>query len=70
MQFIIKTQSTFENVYYINAPSRDDAIQQVMNEQNPPDFYQKHSGERIISAEPTTLNECQSNNKCREEGYL
>jgi len=49
MRFTIKTRSTFEHVYIIEAPNEEDAISIVMNEAVPPDFYQKHLGEKIIS---------------------
>lgn len=48
MDFTIKTHSTFENIYNVKANSLQEAIAIVMNSDNPPDFYQKHLGEKIV----------------------
>lgn len=51
MDFTIKTHSTFENVYNVKANSLQEAIAIVMDCDNPPDFYQKHLGEKAVGHE-------------------
>lgn len=43
--FEVITQSTFENVYLIEAESKEEAVGMVLDSNNAPDFYQKHLGE-------------------------
>lgn len=49
--YVVTTRSTFENKYLIDAITEDDAIFAVMNDYDPPDFFQKHLGEAVISVE-------------------
>lgn len=49
--FVIKTRSTFENVYIVEADSLAEAKSAVMDDGNPPDFYQKHLGEVVVDTE-------------------
>ena len=49
-KFEIKTHSTFENVYLIEANTLEEAIKQVHNNYNPPDFMQKHLWEDVSVA--------------------
>lgn len=48
-KFMIKTKSTFENVYLVEASSSDIAERVVANAQLPIDFVQKHLEEKIVS---------------------
>ena len=47
--FEITARSTFENVYLIEADNREDAELRVNDNNDPPDFFQKHDGENIIA---------------------
>lgn len=46
-KFEIKTHSTFENVYLIEADNLQSAIQKLHNNYDPPDFVQKHLWEDV-----------------------
>lgn len=70
MKFKIITKSTFENVYYIEASSKDEAINEVMNTLNPPDFFQKHLGESVVSINEETLSKTDLVNELRKAGYF
>ena len=52
--YIVKTQSTFENVYLIRAFDPKAAVEFVLDSNNAPDFVQKHLGERALSVEKST----------------
>lgn len=45
--FIITTNSTFVNKYKIRAPNIQLAIEQVLDNDEAPNFYQKHLGEDV-----------------------
>lgn len=47
-KFIITTHSTFENVYVVDADTREEAADLVNDGANDFDFYQKHVGEPIV----------------------
>lgn len=47
--FEIKTHSTFENVYWVEASDLETAIKKVQNNYDPPDFMQKHLWEDVSS---------------------
>ena len=70
MKYVVKTVSSFENVYVIDAATKDDAIERVMNTHTPPDFYQKHLGEKVTCIEPVTMTETQCIKRIREQGYF
>ena len=46
-KYEIKTHSTFENVYLIEADSLELAIKKLHNNYDPPDFMQKHLWEDV-----------------------
>lgn len=46
-KFEIKTHSTFENVYLIEADTLEQAIHMLHNNMEPPDFMQKHLWEDL-----------------------
>lgn len=43
--FEIATQSTFENIYLVEADTKEQAVEHVLDANESPDFYQKHLGE-------------------------
>ena len=66
--FEVKTRSTFENVYHIEADTVEDAKLAVINECIS-DFYQKHLGEGVISAD-IAADESAATCALREQGYM
>lgn len=46
-KFEIKTHSTFENVYLIEADNFEQALKKLSNNNEPPDFMQKHLWEDV-----------------------
>ena len=69
-KYQIITRSTFENVYLINAPTKNIAISIVQNRENPPDFFQKHIEEEIVEIiEELSLNEEDFVDNLRKAGY-
>ena len=43
----ITTRSTFEHKYLISANSLEEAHKELFDEENFPDFHQKHLGEKV-----------------------
>ena len=70
MQYIITTTSTFENVYVVDAPDEDTARDAVMNDGNPPDFYQRHLGERVTAVDTSTQSYADAVKDLRDRGYF
>jgi hypothetical protein len=61
-KYEIKTHSTFENVYLIEADSLELAIKKLHNNYDPPDFMQKHlwedvSGEVFVADDDYSFSE-------------
>ena len=52
--YIVKTQSTFENIYLIRAFDPKSAVEFVLDSNNAPDFVQKHLGEKALSVEKSS----------------
>lgn len=46
-KFIVKTKSSFSNVYLVDAPSRAEAIKIIESGVHSNDFIQKHIGEDV-----------------------
>jgi hypothetical protein len=70
MRYVIKTQSTFENVYVIDAPSEEAAKDKVRDNIDPPDFLQKHLGENIIEVTVSTSKKRDTTvRKITKQGY-
>jgi hypothetical protein len=69
MTYAIKTKSVFENVYLVAAESEEAARALVEDAYNPPDFFQKHLGETIISATVMTKDSAGGVQLLREQGY-
>lgn len=70
MRFVIKTQSTFENVYIVDAASEEAAKHIVQDNIDPPDFFQKHLGESIVEVTISTSKKRDTTvRKVQKQGY-
>jgi hypothetical protein len=70
MIYIVKTTSTFENVYTIEAASESEARGAVMDDGTPPNFFQKHLGERIVDIETSSDTPDDISKRIRKAGYV
>lgn len=69
MLHIIKTQTTFENIYLIEADSEAEARSAVMDDDIPPDFVQKHLGERVTDVTRSVDATADIITRLKKEGY-
>jgi hypothetical protein len=70
MKYIIKTLSTFEHMYIIEAESESEARSAVMDDATPPDYFQKHLGEHVVDVGISTDHDAAIQANIRKEGYL
>ena len=68
-KFKVKTQSTFEHIYFVDAETSKLAVEQVLDSENIPEFYQRHMGEVAIeSKEISSFDE--EERQIYEEGFV
>jgi hypothetical protein len=70
MKYIIKTLSSFEHMYVIEAESESEARSDVMEGAFIPDFFQKHLGEHVVTIVESTEADDDIIANIRKEGYL
>jgi len=69
MKYIVKLKSTFENVFVVDADNSVDAIAKVEGEDFP-DFWQKHTGERVMKITSSKKSKEEIIKKLRTKGFI
>lgn len=69
MLHVITTRSTFENVYIVEADTEAEAITLVQDEYNPPNYLQKHLGEKVYKTYVSPLDYNETYKQIDSEGY-
>lgn len=70
MLCLVKTVSTFENVYLVEAGSESEARLAVMEDGTPPDFLQKHQGEKVTEVYEVHESRPAITTTLRKNGYI